>query len=94
MKVLSLLVFCAAVLLVAMCATSCSAIASAISGDPIPASAVTRVTSPGDPVTPEILVVSADLARAERGNPETIYGLYDAGKIAEAAREQVIKATK
>lgn len=79
------------VLAIVMFFTSCSSVASAISGQPIPSTAVQRVN---DPTAPIIQVATADITIAEQGDPAAVHGLYDAGFLAKRAREAVIDATK
>lgn len=74
-----------------LCLTSCSALTGAITGQPIPSTPVQRA---GDPSAPSILVSSADLAQAEAAPAGTVHGLYDAGYLANRAREVVTGATK
>jgi len=66
-------------------------ITSGLTGQPIPSTAVQRS---GHDEAPIILVSSTDLAIAEAGDPAAVHGLYDAGFLAQAARDAVIDATK
>jgi hypothetical protein len=77
---------------------SCTAIGSAITGDPLRASEVARVD---DPTSEPVLIATRDLLDAEdaaehareTGSTPAIYGLYDAGRAAEWTR-QVVEAVK
>lgn len=94
-----LLVVMAAGLLAMGALPSCSAVGAAITGAPIPATAVQR-TGGGD--SPPVLVASADLAGAEAaalqaerlGEPPPVHGLYDAGRAAATLREVFTESSK
>lgn len=75
----------------AVCAQSCSTVSSAITGLPIPATAVQRA---GHDESVTILISSADYALAEQAPAGTVHGLYDAGYLSARAREVVIEAVK
>ena len=63
----------------ALANSSCAAVGSAVTGQPIPATAVKR--HEGTPFN----VASSDVYRAEAAPPETIWGLYNAGALATQA---------
>lgn len=66
--------------------SSCAALGSAATGQPIPATPVQRAG--GEPFN----VADTDIHRAEASPPETVWGLYNAGALAARAREVI--ATK
>jgi hypothetical protein len=78
---------------------SCSPLSSAITGAPIPATAIQRA---GQPQAPVVMVASADLAVAEDAaaraeilnEPAPVQGLYDAGRAAEVVRGVFIEPSK
>ena len=78
---------------------SCNVVGSAITGQAIPSTPVQRT---GHDEAPVVHISSSDLALAEKAAEEAIslgktppvYGLYNAGYLAEVARQTVIEATK
>ena len=70
---------------------SCSTVSSAITGLPIPSTAVTRAGHDGENI---VLISSADYALAEQAPIGTVHGLYNAGYIVENVRAIVIESTK
>ena len=78
---------------------SCSVVGSAVTGAPIPATAVQR-TGGGD--AEPVLIASTDLAQAEAearvareaGQAPPVNGLYDAGRAAKAVREVFTESSK
>ena len=67
--------------------TSCNALGSAVTGVPIDTTAVRR--EGGDPVN----VATLDLLQAEASPPDSVWGLYNAGRLAARASE-VIRSIK
>lgn len=63
--------------------TSCTAVTSAITGQPIATETV--ITKDGTQIT----VASADIYRAKTSPPETVWGFYDAGRLAKTATEVI-----
>jgi hypothetical protein len=78
--------------------SSCTVLGSAITGEPIRASEVARID---DPTSEPVQIATSDLLQAEdaaehareTGATPRIYGLYDAGRAAQVARE-VIESVK
>lgn len=69
---------------------ACAALTSAATGQPIPTTAVKRDAPEAKPFN----VATLDVQRAEASPPATIWGLYNAGGLADTARALAIKATK
>lgn len=89
MKVIHRLLFVLACCFAIAALTSCDVLSSALTGRPVDAVEVRRTD---DPAAPAVRIAATDLLRAERGDPATVHGLYDAGWAAEKAREVI--ATK
>lgn len=78
---------------------SCGVVGSAITGQAIPSTPVQRT---GHDEAPVVHISSSDLALAEEaaekaillGKTPPVHGLYNAGYLAEVARQTVIEATK
>ena len=89
----------AALIISAIALPSCNVVGSAITGQAIPSTPVQRS---GHGEAPVVHISSSDLALAEMategaillGRTPPVHGLYDAGYLAEAARNTVIEATK
>ncbi len=71
-------------LLIILALSSCSGVYSGLTGQPIPSTKIKRVEGPA--TAPELNVATQDLARAE-AYPDTVYGLYDAGRLAKRVGE-------
>lgn len=83
MKFLGTLLLALALLAFLLAFTGCAAIGSAITGQPIPTTAVQREGGKA------FDVATQDILRAEASPPGTAWGLYDAGLVAQRAREVI-----
>lgn len=87
MKTLSKLLLVAITAFLALITVSCASVGAALTGAPIPTTPVQRVDG-GAPFN----VATSDVIRAET-QPETKWGLYDAGKMTDAITE-VVRSNK
>jgi hypothetical protein len=95
----SIMITAAAFCLAGLALSSCSVIGSAITGAPIPATAVQRA---GHADATPFMVASGDLAQAEAaaeaaekaGEQQPVNGLYDAGRAASTVREVFTDSSK
>lgn len=98
-NITAFLVTTAAALSMAGSLPSCSAVGSAITGQPVTGTAVQRA---GHADATPILIASGDLAQAEAeaeasgkaNTPPAVHGLYDAGRAAKAIREVFTESGK
>lgn len=79
MKIRTITLAATALYVILFC-SGCAAVVSGITGQPIPATTVQRADGTGKPVQ----VSTSDLIRAELSPPESVWGLYNAGTVAES----------